>query len=168
MAAKQSTAIGSKQPEVFRTIFLSSGVAIQSRDLAGLISTGAGGAAAALRSPVAQCALPGEQASGIEVQDGYRAAKVMHRGQTSWFALDYSCALVRSRITWDNGAFNEKRLVALVKGEPDPALFHIANGYREVPPSQWHYRDGAEIPQSDRNLMKKLDDQYYKQRPPAK
>jgi len=167
MVARQTTAFGSKNPEVFRTIFLPTGTAIQSRDLAGVVSSGRGGAALPLRAPAQLCVLNqfGESYSGTEMVDGHKAAKVTRGRDTSWHALEYGCAPVKHHTDWGNGSFNEKKLVALVKGEPDPALFHVVSAAKEVPPSQWHSPNGAPVPDSERDLMKKLDDNYRREKP---
>jgi hypothetical protein len=73
---------------------------------------------------------------GEETIEGYRTAKIANGGTTSWHALDYGCALVKDR--WDFSAteVSEKKLVALVAGEPDANLFDVPTHYREVPPSE--------------------------------
>jgi hypothetical protein len=101
--------------------------------------------------------------NGTEIQHGLRTAKIADGPTTHWYALDYGCALVRARMEWENGSVSEKNLLALVKGEPDAALFHVPQVYQEVPPSKWHFVKG-DIPASDQALMRKLDEQYHKDR----
>src|SRR5205823_5631491 len=56
----------------------------------------------------------GETFQGEETIAGYRTAKIASDIITTWYALDYGCALVKDR--WDFGPteFTEKELVALV------------------------------------------------------
>jgi hypothetical protein len=172
MVEKFSSPPGSDHPEVFRTVYLSQGLAIGIRDLAALKYTmtvdSNSNNAERPRLPANQCVYPGTQESylGTETLEGYRAAKVTS-GQmfTSWYALDYSCALIGSQAVWKDGSTTVKKLISLVSGEPDPALFYIPSSYKEVPPSQWHYINGAPIPESERKLMDKLDATYWKRRP---
>jgi hypothetical protein len=167
---KFTTPPGSDHPEVFRTVYLSSGLAISIRDLTALKYTVTVdfNTAQRPRLPANQCVYPEihESYLGTETLEGYRVAKVTS-GQTytHWYALDYGCALIGSQAVWENGSTTVKKLISLVSGEPDPALFHIPFSYKEVPPSQWHFINEAPIPESERKLMNKLDANYWKHRP---
>jgi hypothetical protein len=160
---------GSDHPEVFRNIFLSPGLSIGIRDLAALRSTVTvdSNTTPRIRLPANQCVYLGTEESylGTETLVGYRVAKVTSGQITEWYALDYGCALIGARAVWKDGSTTEKKLISLVSGEPDPALFHIPSSYKEAPPSQWHFINGAPIPESERKLMNKLDAAYWKRRP---
>jgi len=78
-----------------------------------------------------------EKPDGEEVIDGYRAVKLTLGSTTHWFALDYGCALIKDRAEWPDGQMSEKRLVALIPGEPAPSLFDDPAESQEVPPSRW-------------------------------
>ncbi len=123
-------------PEVFRTLYLASGNMVHIREIAGLTSTKAISVPQP-RSAMSSCALGSDTYAGQEFVNGFRAAKLTQGSTTSWYALDYGCALVHDKKIWDDGAVSEKTLVSLVAGEPDPALFHVPVGYREVSLEQW-------------------------------
>ncbi len=94
-----------------------------------------------LRDSGSNCLLPGltpaENPAGEDVVNGYRAVKLVSGSTTQWFALDYGCALIKARAEWADGQISEKRLVALIPGEPSPSLFEDPAGIHEVPPSRW-------------------------------
>jgi hypothetical protein len=93
-----------------------------------------------LRDPGNNCLISGfpEKPDGEEVIEGYRAVKlILDRSVTQWFALDYGCALIKDRAEWPDGQMSEKRLVALIPGEPAPSMFDDPAGFQEVPPSRW-------------------------------
>ena len=73
---------------------------------------------------------------GEETVEGYRTVKIVSDIITSWYALDYGCALVKERWVFGTGEVSEKQLVALVSGEPNAALFDAPANAREVPPSE--------------------------------
>jgi len=106
---------------------------------------------------------PGEKPDGEEVINGYRAVKLILNGNlTEWFALDYGCALIKDRAEWPDGqTWSEKRLVALIPGEPVPSLFDDPAGVQQVPPSRW-------LPpgESDR-AANDFDAYYLSHRPPG-
>lgn len=79
---------------------------------------------------------PQEKLDSEDVIDGYRAVKLTYGSTTHWFALDYGCALIKDRADWSDGQSTEKRLVALIPGEPSPSLFDDPVGFQEVPPSR--------------------------------
>lgn len=97
---------------------------------------------------------------------GYQAAKITTGTRTSWYALDYGCALVKER--WDFSAIevSEKELVALVAGEPDPGLFEVGAHYREVPPSERimgpSKKECATCNEHSKLVLKKLDENYQR------
>jgi hypothetical protein len=113
-----------------------------------------------LRDPGSNCLIsgfPDEKPDGEEVIAGYRAVKLTSGPTTQWFALDYGCALIKARAEWPDGQMSEKRLIALIPGEPAPSMFDDPAGFQEVPPSRWL------PPQA--NLS--IEDAYYEShRPP--
>jgi hypothetical protein len=91
-----------------------------------------------LRDSRNNCLISGfqEKPDGDEVIEGYRAVKLTDGPTTQWFALDYGCALIKDRAEWPDGQMSEKRLVALIPGEPSPSLFDDPAGFQEVRPSR--------------------------------
>ncbi len=79
---------------------------------------------------------PKEFISGEETISGYRTVKITRNDATSWFALDYGCAIVKSRMDWCGQGFTDQNLVALIPGEPEAALFDASAQFREAPPSE--------------------------------
>ena len=92
-----------------------------------------------LRDSGNNCLISGfrQKPDGEEVIEGYRAVKLTYGSTTQWLALDYGCALIKDRAEWPDGQMSEKRLVALMPGEPAPSLFDDPAGFQEVPPSRW-------------------------------
>jgi hypothetical protein len=92
-----------------------------------------------LRDSGNNCLISGFQQNpdGGEVIEGYRAVRLTHGPTTQWLALDYGCALIKDRAEWPDGQISEKRLVALIPGEPAPSVFDDPAGFQEVPPSRW-------------------------------
>lgn len=78
-----------------------------------------------------------EEFLGEEVVNGYRTAKITDGPTTRWLALDCACALIKDRAEWPDGQASEKRLVALIPGEPTASMFDDLAGLQEVPPSRW-------------------------------
>lgn len=76
-----------------------------------------------------------ETASGVEPVSGYRSEKIVMGNRTSWYALDYGCALVQEHFDWPDGKKVDKHLVLLRPGEPDASLFAVPAGYADVPES---------------------------------
>lgn len=111
-----------------------------------------------LRDSGNNCLISGfqEKPDGEDVIDGYRAVKLTHRSITVWLALDYGCALIKDRAEWPDGQMSEKRLVALIPGEPSASMFDDPAGFQEVPPSRLF-----PVPNTD-----KLDAYYQSHRPP--
>lgn len=93
---------------------------------------------------------------GEETIAGYRTAKIAAGIITSWYALDYGCALVKSRWEFSATEVSEKELVALVPGDPDPSLFDVPKHYREVPPSERLLGPKGESPGCDENTRKAI------------
>jgi len=103
---------------------------------------------------------PDEKPDGEEVIEGHRAVKLNLDGSmtmTQWFALDYGCALIKDRAEWPDGQMSEKRLVALIPGEPAPSMFDDPAGFQEVPPSRWLPPD---------TVMNAHEDAYYESHRP--
>jgi hypothetical protein len=94
-----------------------------------------------LRDPGDNCLISGltpqEKPDGEDVIEGYRTVKLTYGSITHWFALDYGCALIKERAEWPDGQISEKRLVALIPGEPAPSTFDDPAGFQEVPASRW-------------------------------
>lgn len=92
-----------------------------------------------LRDSGNNCLISGfqQKPGGEEVIEGYRAVKLTDGPTTQWLALDYGCALIKDRAEWPDGQMSEKRLVALIPGEPAPSMFDDPAGFQEVPPSRW-------------------------------
>jgi hypothetical protein len=117
---------------------------------------------------------PPEVFSGEETVAKIRAVKLTQGIATAWHAVDCGCAMVKSRHDWGGGSVTEKNLVALIPGEPDPALFGVAQ-YKEVSPSermlgsaQRRMKPGPEADEHLRKFAEKLrtyDEYYYKHRP---
>jgi hypothetical protein len=133
--------------------------------------------AASLPDPASQCtkSFDGRPRShgGVEVLGeeniaGYRAVKVKNRGETTWYALDHGCAAIRSRMEFGRGEASEKRLVALIPGEPDEALFLVPAGYQEGPPSvarpPMDAKCDASCQQGQNRWFAQMDAEYYKHR----
>ena len=92
-----------------------------------------------LPDPLNNCLVPGsetQQIAGEEKIDGYRAVRLAAGPATHWLALDYGCALIRDRAEWPDGQVSEKRLIALIPGEPSPMLFDDPATFEEVSPSR--------------------------------
>lgn len=101
------------------------------------------GPSAWLPDPRDRCLIQGvdsEQFVGEENVDGYRTAKITDGPVTSWFALDFGCAIIKERADWGGGQVSETKLLALIPGEPSPALFEEPANLREVPFSQMFER----------------------------
>jgi len=78
-----------------------------------------------------------ETVVGQEIVDGYRTVKIRANDKvTWWFALDHGCAMVKSRMDFNEREFSEKFLVGLIPGEPDSMLFHVPKNAKEVSPSE--------------------------------
>jgi hypothetical protein len=115
-----------------------------------------------LRDSGNNCLISGfqEKPEGEEVIDGYRVVKLTYESATQWLALDYGCALIKDRAEWPDGQMSEKRLVALIPGEPAPSMFDDPAGFQEVPPSRW-LSPGVSI-----NARDGSDAYYQSHRPP--
>ena len=116
-----------------------------------------------LRDSGNNCLISGfqEKPEGEEVIEGYRAVKLSYdESITQWFALDYGCALIKDRAEWPDGQKSEKRLVALIPGEPAPSMFDDPAGFEEVPPSRWL------SPSVGTSALNAVDAHYQSHRPP--
>jgi hypothetical protein len=117
-----------------------------------------------LRDSGSNCLFPGltpsESANGEDVINGYRSVKLIYGYTTQWYALDYGCALIKDRAEWPDGQISEKRLVALIPGEPAPSLFDDPAGFQEVPPSRWLASSVST------NARDAVDAHYESHRPP--
>ena len=106
---------------------------------------------------------PSDTFLGEETIAGYRTAKIASGIITSWYAVDYGCALVKQRWEFSATEVSEKQLVALVAGEPDPSLFDVPAHYREVPPSErllGPKKEPAGCDEHTRKAIQGLDDDY--------
>jgi hypothetical protein len=113
------------------------------------------------RSAVRSCTVANsESAAGIETISGYRTSRVSQRGRTSWYALDYGCALVKEIFQFQGGEVSEKVLVSLEPGEPAAVLFEAPSSYSEVPPSVLMMTPGREYARAERLA----DEEYFKAR----
>lgn len=129
-----------------------------------------------LRDPAAQCVgslaggpftEPPEVVQGEEMVAGFRTVKITDGIFTEWLALDYGCAVVRSRADWGSEGYSQWDVVVFVPGEPDEGLFAVA-GYREVPPSERVLGGGEGRRSVDAQMMERLrraDAYYYAHRP---
>src|ERR1700732_2291358 len=80
-----------------------------------------------LADPNNNCSVSGsdlkQQVVGEEVINGYRTVEITSGPITQWLALDYGCAVVKDRAEWGDGQVSEKKLIALIPGEPSASLF---------------------------------------------
>lgn len=138
-----------KGPEVQRNVELTDGNRFMSADLWGVKTTW-GKRPRSLpatwhRNPARDClfslaggkmSLETESAVAWEAIGGLRTVKVNRGASQSWYALDHGCAMVQSFTSFPEGV-SEKKLVALVPGEPDATLFESPSTFREVRPSEY-------------------------------
>lgn len=87
------------------------------------------------RLPSAKCVAPAgkESPAGEEWVSGYRTEKIVMGSLTSWYALDYSCGLVKSHADWSDGGKTDQYLLLLSPGAPDQKLFAVPADYADVP-----------------------------------
>jgi hypothetical protein len=118
-----------------------------------------------VRDPQQHCRRDGDEFQGEEMIGGYRAAKIVSTGGGSmrWYALDHSCAMVRSVMEHPGGSKSEKVLVSLVPGPPAETLFQF-NGYVEGPPSALDLAATMCDP-SCQQFRKRRDADYHRLRP---
>jgi hypothetical protein len=173
---KSSGPVGRDNEDTFRVVELSSGTRVEIKDLRELKSSTSTQAAPFLRDPAARCLIPSsipspsrgpvqESVVGEESISGYRAAKIVSGKNTSWYALDNGCALLRSRMAFEDGSASDKSLVALMAGEPERALFYVPTSYKEVPPSQLAVRPSTSPAGRQVTQLQKLDAYYFSHRP---
>ena len=103
--------------------------------------------------------MDGEVLSGNEDVNGYHTVKIAVKTAkdtlTTWFALDYGCAVVKFEANWEGGARTEQELVTLLPGEPSPALFDVPADFAEVAPSKM-------LPSGiSSDTAQRLDKKYY-------
>ena len=106
---------------------------------------------------------PPERLLGEETIAGYRTAKIASDITTSWYALDYGCALVKDRWEFSATEVSEKDLVSVAAGQPDPTLFDVPAHYREVTPSErilGPQKENAACNEHSQRVLKKLDEDY--------
>lgn len=77
----------------------------------------------------------GETIVGKEQTSGYRSVQIQTGNETTWYALDYGCAMLQARFAVLGKPVQQKTLVYLLPGEPSSDLFSIPASYVEVPPS---------------------------------
>lgn len=116
-----------------------------------------------------------ESVLGEETVDRYRAVKISRktnaRIQTVWYALDYGCAVVRSRMDFGGLESSEWRVVTLVPGEPADELFAIPSDYKEGPlsaldPDPPASACGPDCQEQLKRRKQRMDAEYYKYRIP--
>lgn len=105
-----------------------------------------------------------------ESVSGYRAAKVVQKDETRWMALDYGCATLKIVAPWGPLGRRESILVKLTPGEPAAGLFSVPDDFKEGPPSELGPRNtsescGPDCKATEKALLEKLDEAYYKHRP---
>ena len=117
-----------------------------------------------VRNPRENCRRNAERFETEEMVGSYRAAKIVpdHGASTRWYALDHSCALVRSVMEHAGGSRSETLLIALIPGSPDEALFQTPN-YTEGPPSM--LEAAASCDASCQQRRQRRDAEYYRLRP---
>lgn len=107
-----------------------------------------------------------------EMIGGYKTVKITANNVTSWYAIDYGCAKLKSRTDWGDKSFSEFTLVSLTSGEPAKELFDIPSQARELPPSERiksAYKDSdkrsANCGEGCLERFRRLDEFYYANRP---
>ena len=93
--------------------------------------------------------------------------KITNNNATWWVALDYGCAMVKSRVDWGAQGVSEKNLVALIPGEPEAALFDVSAQFREAPFSEMLLGPGKKLEDlgpRDAERLRKIDQDYYERR----
>jgi hypothetical protein len=116
-----------------------------------------------IRDPYKNCSKDREEFRGEELIGGFRAARIVSAsgGSVRWYALDHSCALVRSVMEHPGGSTSEKILVTLVPGSPAESLFQT-DGYVEGPPSALSGATSCDA--SCEQWRKRRDAEYYRLR----
>ena len=155
-----------------RLIWFPSGIEVMTSDRLRLKSTIRKPDSPPRLDPGSGCTNPhitNEKSSG-ETVEGYRAAKVTSgakdRALTTWYALDHGCAKVKSSMGFETGDRSELRLVTLIPGEPEAALFDVPEDYQEGPPSALAGPLAAErCGPPCQEHWKRQDAEYYKHRP---
>lgn len=78
-----------------------------------------------------------ESFDGEEMLGNIRTIKLTNGKNSEWFAVDHGCAMVRARYDFGDSV-NEQVLVSLIPGDPDPALFHAPETFKEVGPADFN------------------------------
>ena len=89
------------------------------------------------RVPSNRCVVTsGNESDGGEEQiSGYKSEKVGAGNRTSWYSLDYGCALLKEHFDWSDGGRSDKYLILLRPGTPESSLFDVPASYTDVPES---------------------------------
>ena len=152
--------------ETARHIRMPSGVLIDTNDKNKRMSTFhvSPKPTAVARDSRAKCRRDAEELLAEETVGGYRAAKIVgaNGGAIRWYALDHSCALLRSVMQHPDGSRSEKFLVSLVAGPPSEALFQT-DGYVEGLPSA--LADVTSCDAACERWRKRRDADYHRLRP---
>jgi hypothetical protein len=166
-----------------RTLYLASGVNVEINDFAGAKSTTVfkGNLAEFQRDPSSKCintfagaprSSSQETIVGEEIVAGYRTVKITTPDRyklTWWYALDYGCANVKSRVDWSDREYSEKNLIELIPGEPAASLFDALGDDNEMPPSERMLGRGKDASncKSPRcaELLRERDKEYWANRP---
>ena len=90
-----------------------------------------------VRRPTSLCTMPSIRESALREEQisGYRAERVSMGNRTSWYAMDFGCALVKEHFDWEDGSKTDKYLLMLRAGEPETSLFTVPSDYADVPKS---------------------------------
>lgn len=90
-----------------------------------------------------------------------------------WFAPALNCYPLRVVVQERNPEGNTRLVqtveaASVVLGEPDPKLFEVPPGYVERSPAaaemEWALRRGEKLPLPPSHLIKRMDQEYYRQR----
>lgn len=65
-----------------------------------------------------------------------RAVRISSAVSTWWYAVDVGCAPIGMEAKLPGGLRSERRLVSLVRGEPESSLITLVEAFEEVPPSK--------------------------------
>jgi hypothetical protein len=164
-----------------RTLYLASGANVEINDFAGTKSTTVfkGNLAEFQRDPSSKCintfagaprSSSQETILGEEVVDGYRTVKITTPDKwSSWYALDYGCANVKSRVDWSDREYSEKNLIELIPGEPVASLFDAPGDDNEIPPSERVLGRGKDASNCKSpgcaEFLREADKEYWANRP---
>jgi len=105
---------------------------------------------------------------GQEQIAGYRATKVaVGNNAYNWFAVDYGCALLKTRLEFGTQGASEFTMISFKPGEPDAFLFAVLSTFAEGPPTSL-LRRSAKCPDCDAKLRERMaaEDRQYAANPP--